>query len=413
MELDISLYFENESYVEDDQEILQIVGTYATDSIQFKQGNVTCSFSFRLEKVSRRKDGRKFMVRIEASQDEGYPDTVHGCYSTPINCLSKRRTFAKKRLCDDDSRLNKKNKKKMTNRNSVIAVNNMISSQAAAAVSSPGLLDANLSDFQFRVNTVMSTLSNKIDMLIDTINGQRVEIRDLKFEVQSLRVNGATSNNNTSRADGFSAFSEAKRGGGRKRGGGNGNRNTLTDTGRLNSLTQLLAGGMEALGSDVGASLSNNINTNNMTFSSIPRPGTKMNNSDRDDFSYLRNNNDSNSYDVQDDINNAKTIGGADLDGLEKLLMESDHPAKDEFKREYEKGGRNGLFRFVSEDYERLKSLAPSTPDLLRVLSTNSMFNCYNKNADTSIEDWSGGTKGEQHSSSNNPLHILTTTAAM
>jgi FtsZ-binding cell division protein ZapB len=363
------------------------------------------------------------MVRIDASQDEGYPDTVHGCYSTPINCLSKRRTFAKKRAYDDDSRSGKKNKKKMSNRNAVIAVNNMISSQgatsAATTVSSPVLLDTQLSDFQFRVNTVMSTLSNKIDMLIDTINGQRVEIRDLKCELQSLRVNGAT-NNTSNRAVEFAESSKQGDGGDTSESGFD-LRKTLTDTGRLNSLTQLLASGMEALGN--GGGLNNTkSNNNSMSFSSLPRPqtGAIVNNYERDDFSYLRNNKDSNHFDVQDDINNANPVEAVDLDNLEQFLMNSDHPAKDEFKREYEKGGRNGLFRFVSEDYERLKSLAPSTPDLLRVLSTNSIFNCYNKYSDTTsnTEDWSGGgsTRGarQQHSnSSNNPLHILTTTAAM
>eukprot|EP00753_Platysulcus_tardus_P019645 PLAT7386.1.p1 GENE.PLAT7386.1~~PLAT7386.1.p1 ORF type:complete len:427 (+),score=197.76 PLAT7386.1:71-1351(+) len=91
--LALSLYFESEERVEDkDQSILRMMGQeYEAPSID--PATRIGVLKFRLEKVSRRKDGQRFKIRVEVDCDRAVDDLsdIRGCYSTPICVLSKRK----------------------------------------------------------------------------------------------------------------------------------------------------------------------------------------------------------------------------------------------------------------------------------------------------------------------------------
>jgi len=92
--LKLSLYYESGQRVEDsDQSILHpMCPSYSPFTI--KEGQSDAAVRFRLEKVSRRKDNRKFCVKIDADSDSLPPGMrpIRGVMSTPILVLSKRRT---------------------------------------------------------------------------------------------------------------------------------------------------------------------------------------------------------------------------------------------------------------------------------------------------------------------------------
>lgn len=101
--LRVSLYFESESRVEDrDQDILRFVGN-EYDKIEIRGDNRNAVVKFRLEKVSRRKDGQRFKLKIEVDPEKakGHPWTVNPAFTNPICVLSKRKNHT------DSHKLNK------------------------------------------------------------------------------------------------------------------------------------------------------------------------------------------------------------------------------------------------------------------------------------------------------------------
>jgi len=104
--LKVDLYFESEQRVEDsDQSILNLLKSeYETYSLSPSEPTVT--ISFRLEKVSRRKDGQRFKLHVAPDLDNMSPDACsavaasagspaaakQGVFTTAVVVMSKRRT---------------------------------------------------------------------------------------------------------------------------------------------------------------------------------------------------------------------------------------------------------------------------------------------------------------------------------
>lgn len=85
IELIFELYYESEVMVEKyDQNILTIVGKDRINPIIFNHIDEYIDINFRINKVSRRKDGRRFKLYIKA-------DKVKGVFTDPIRVLSKRK----------------------------------------------------------------------------------------------------------------------------------------------------------------------------------------------------------------------------------------------------------------------------------------------------------------------------------
>lgn len=92
--LSCSLLYEGGATVEDsDQGILRPM-CQPYNPFTIKQGQNETEVRFRLEKVSRRKDNRRFCVRVEPDPNraQGAARSIRGADSTPILVLSKRRT---------------------------------------------------------------------------------------------------------------------------------------------------------------------------------------------------------------------------------------------------------------------------------------------------------------------------------
>ncbi len=104
--LKVDLYFESEQRVEEsDQSILNLLKSeYETYTLSPAEPTVT--ISFRLEKVSRRKDGQRFKLHVAPALDDmpadarkavvdaaGSPAAAkHGVFTTAVVVMSKRRT---------------------------------------------------------------------------------------------------------------------------------------------------------------------------------------------------------------------------------------------------------------------------------------------------------------------------------
>jgi hypothetical protein len=91
------LCFESKKVVEDGAEIFSTrdVVPQPLKPDEWTNGKVSeFMFKFRIDKVSRRKDGQHFSVRCELNKHESILDgaDVNFCYTTPINVLSKRKS---------------------------------------------------------------------------------------------------------------------------------------------------------------------------------------------------------------------------------------------------------------------------------------------------------------------------------
>lgn len=94
--LRLLLFFEDGKRVDDaDQEIFRFVGN-EYDSVVIRASTRKASAQFRLEKVSRRKDGKRFRLRIEVDQEQctaNYAD-LSPIFTNAICVLSKRKHHA-------------------------------------------------------------------------------------------------------------------------------------------------------------------------------------------------------------------------------------------------------------------------------------------------------------------------------
>ena len=91
--LKASLYFESEQPVRDDPSILNVIGGDETPPM-IDSGNNVAVVHFRLEKVSRRKDGQRFKVLLEPDLVRStFPRAkeLQGVFSTAVCVLSKRK----------------------------------------------------------------------------------------------------------------------------------------------------------------------------------------------------------------------------------------------------------------------------------------------------------------------------------
>ena len=91
------LCFASKRVVEDGEEIFSMreVAPQPTKSSEWKDGKASeFVFKFRIDKVSRRKDGQHFSVRCELKRHESILDgsEVGCCYTSPVNVLSKRKS---------------------------------------------------------------------------------------------------------------------------------------------------------------------------------------------------------------------------------------------------------------------------------------------------------------------------------
>uniref|UniRef100_K3WB50 Uncharacterized protein n=1 Tax=Globisporangium ultimum (strain ATCC 200006 / CBS 805.95 / DAOM BR144) TaxID=431595 RepID=K3WB50_GLOUD len=91
--LRILLFFESGKRVDDtDQEIFRFVGN-DYDSVVIRGNTRKASVQFRLEKVSRRKDGQRFKLRIEVDQEQCTANVsdLTPIFTNAICVLSKRK----------------------------------------------------------------------------------------------------------------------------------------------------------------------------------------------------------------------------------------------------------------------------------------------------------------------------------
>lgn len=88
IKLEASLYYESETRVEEkDQDILNIL-VQEGEILEIDPISGTCEMRFRLEKVSRRKDGQRFKVKVEAASRIS---NIQPAFSQPICVYSKRK----------------------------------------------------------------------------------------------------------------------------------------------------------------------------------------------------------------------------------------------------------------------------------------------------------------------------------
>jgi len=96
--LRLTLYYESEKRVEDaDQDILHPMATDPKE-MWIRADDLMCDVRFRIEKVSRRKDGQRFKVLIEVDEEDAscLPEFrgIVGALTTPICVMSKRKSHA-------------------------------------------------------------------------------------------------------------------------------------------------------------------------------------------------------------------------------------------------------------------------------------------------------------------------------
>jgi hypothetical protein len=94
--LRILLFFEDGKRVDDaDQDIFRFVGN-EYDSVVIRASTRKAAVQFRLEKVSRRKDGKRFRLRIEVDQEQCTANVadLSPIFTNAICVLSKRKHHA-------------------------------------------------------------------------------------------------------------------------------------------------------------------------------------------------------------------------------------------------------------------------------------------------------------------------------
>ena len=88
--LNVELYFESGQKCDDDEILSLMCGPY--DQYKIAAGERKSTVDFRLEKVSRRKDGQRFKLWIEPSAPSRSRQALDGVFTRPITVMSKRRT---------------------------------------------------------------------------------------------------------------------------------------------------------------------------------------------------------------------------------------------------------------------------------------------------------------------------------
>jgi len=103
--LRILLFFESGKRVDDaDQDIFRFVGN-EYDSVVIRAATRKASVQFRLEKVSRRKDGQRFKLRIEVDQEQCTANVADltPIFTNAICVLSKRKHHHHSAISSDAS----------------------------------------------------------------------------------------------------------------------------------------------------------------------------------------------------------------------------------------------------------------------------------------------------------------------
>mmetsp|Transcript_27169 Transcript_27169/g.87327 ORF Transcript_27169/g.87327 Transcript_27169/m.87327 type:complete len:485 (-) Transcript_27169:100-1554(-) len=103
--LKVKLHYESHDVVEDrDQGILKLMEN-EFEPPTLRPGSLSTEIKFRLEKVSRRKDGQRFCLRVDANSDLCEEDVsdIQGCFTDPICVLSKRKNHLRYAGSDRDS----------------------------------------------------------------------------------------------------------------------------------------------------------------------------------------------------------------------------------------------------------------------------------------------------------------------
>lgn len=92
VKLKCSLHYESDTPVEDKE--ADILSVMNPRSLYIGPDSPSCVVEFRIEKVSRRKDGQRFKLLVEPDYSDGarVRTTLQGVFSTPINVMSKRKT---------------------------------------------------------------------------------------------------------------------------------------------------------------------------------------------------------------------------------------------------------------------------------------------------------------------------------
>lgn len=94
--LRVRLHYESQDIVEArDQGILNLMDNeYEPPTL--RPGVLALEIRFRIEKVSRRKDGQRFCLRLDADNSKCEEDVseIEGCFTNPICVLSKRKNHS-------------------------------------------------------------------------------------------------------------------------------------------------------------------------------------------------------------------------------------------------------------------------------------------------------------------------------
>lgn len=103
--LRVKLHYESHDVVEErDQGILKLMEN-EFEPPTLRPGTLSTDIKFRLEKVSRRKDGQRFCLRVDANSELCEEDVsdIQGCFTDPICVLSKRKNHLRYAGSDRDS----------------------------------------------------------------------------------------------------------------------------------------------------------------------------------------------------------------------------------------------------------------------------------------------------------------------
>lgn len=265
--LRVSLYYESGLKVEErDQEILKILGS-DFECLAISPQELTCSIRYRIEKVSRRKDGQLFKIFVEADPDQCSPFDVSGitaCFSAAVCVRSKRKASKASRalaaaLANSLSGNSQSSVSSADGRRNSIGSDDRPTKRARRSSIGRGGNMVPLDSLILQLNKRVSTLSSKVDEMMDILRNQQVYINSLDAAVRGAshmgRVSGHLSRLNSTDSGKYNLTfspmnhyktpanvnSPAKRPSSSPNGTGNTNMKTSITTGGTNALRRSIS----------------------------------------------------------------------------------------------------------------------------------------------------------------------------